>query len=70
MQNSICQKGGYDLGRDVRAPEETKTDRELSRLVEEAQVEHNVGDEASLDEAQQTASRIESLIVRQTTLAD
>ena len=59
MQDAISKEGGYNVGGDVRAPEEAQTDGQLLALVEVAEVQHDIRDEAALDQAEQRAGKVE-----------
>lgn len=52
VEDTIGEEGGNDVCRDVRAPEAGKADRQLLRLVEIREVQNDIGNKATFDQAQ------------------
>lgn len=70
VQDAVGQERRDDLSADEGAPEEGQADGQFFARVEEAEVEHDVRDEAALEEAQEAARGVERLDTGQAALAD
>ena len=70
MQDAEREECGHDERAIGRAVEVTHSDRHLSILVEVAEVQNRIWDEATLDKTQQRARSVEALLASNERLAD